>query len=134
MSTFDDSLPPSNSRPVMHQQHMPSTTTTAPLHDTATTILATIPSTGGLSIENLQQTTTQVQEPENLKSDSSFQSTETSVPSNDDGNVVVDSAIYSFEYETSNSSFNTMDPKSQDQDSVEMVKPITGVPLNQVTC
>ena len=138
VTTFDDSLPPSNSnsRPAMHQQHPPSTTTTATLHDTATTILATIPSTGGLSIENLlpQQTTTQVQEPENLKFDSSFQSTETSVPSNDDGNLVVDSAIYSFEYETSNSSFNTMDPKSQDQDSVEMVKPITGVPLNQVTC
>ena len=136
-SIFDDSRPPSNSnsRPVMHQQHMPFTTTTATLHGPATTILATIPPTGGLSIENLQQTITPVQEPETWKFDSSFQSTESLVPSNDNEEfLMIDSGVYLFECEASNSSFNTTVPESPDQNSVKMEKSITGAPSNQVNC
>ena len=137
VTTFDDSLPPSNSRPAMHQKHPPSTTTTASLHGPATTVSATIPPTGGLSIENLlpQQTTTQVQEPENWTFNSPIQSTETLDPSNDNEEfLMIDSGVYLFECETSNSSFNTTDPESPDQNKVKMEKSITGALSNQVNC
>ena len=119
----------------MHQQHPPSTTTTATLHGPATTISATIPSTGRLSIENLQQTTTPVKEPENWTFDSPIQSTETLDPSNDNEEfLMIDSGVYLFECEASNSSFNTMDPESPGQNSVEMEKSITDAPVNKVNC